>query len=600
MNTQHAFFLNAGGRALSATLFLPEAAARGTVLFVPPFVEERKGALPVFVRTARALAERGVASLFFDFGGCGDSEGEFDAQPPDVFEADCEAVWAWLARAFPAAPRALLGLRCGALLAARLAARRPGAAACVLWAPVTGPDFLRQLFQRRMVNDMVAYGKAREGRAELEARLRRGETVDLDGYPVSGAFCEWLEGLRVSDHPNAQRPTLNAQRSTSNVQRSTFNAQPQDGPLTCPLLVCSGGHDVKTATACAAAVDIPETLALRYPPFWNTVGHVDLSALVAETADWLARRFPLGAQVPSPAAAPPFFVDRSLSDDKRQTINDIPIPATATADCRLVSIGAGIRAVFDAPEGTLHAGALFLHGWSGDRTGPHRLFTRFARQLARQGWLCLRPDFTGRGLSDGEAADASIAGMAENARAALDALRGRLPPGAPVAVVAICSGCKVAVTLAADRPEIARLVLWSAESMGGLRSSATGLRKTLSTLTTYARKLGRPETWRKLLSGKVQTGMVTKALVKQETRSAEEAAWEDSVLKRFRAFRNPVLFVFGGSDPDAPGSSRAYARYCRAHNIPHTVHTIAHAGHSYYGEAWTRELSDVSLDFLSR
>jgi len=165
-------------------------------------------------------------------------------------------------------------------------------------------------------------------------------------------------------------------------------------------------------------------------------------------------------------------------------------------------------------------------------------------------------------------------------------------------VIAICSGCKVAVTLAADDPGIDRLALWSAESMGDLRSAATGLRKTGAMLLTYARKLTRPETWRKLISGKVQTGMVTKALVKQETRSAAEAAWENGVLARFRAFRRPVLFVFGGSDPDAPGSRAAYERYCRSHGIPHQTRLIAHAGHSYYGEAWTHELFEQTLAFL--
>ena len=84
--------------------------------------------------------------------------------------------------------------------------------------------------------------------------------------------------------------------------------------------------------------------------------------------------------------------------------------------------------------------------------------------------------------------------------------------------------------------------------------------------------------------------MVTKALVKHETRSAAEAEQEDVTLKQFRAFRHPILFVFGGSDPDAAGSSAAYSRYCKANGIPFTLHTIPHAGHSYYSEPWTQEL----------
>ena len=48
-----------------------------------------------------------------------------------------------------------------------------------------------------MVNDMVAYDKAREGRADLEARWRNGECVDLDGYPVTSALYNWLHKLTV-------------------------------------------------------------------------------------------------------------------------------------------------------------------------------------------------------------------------------------------------------------------------------------------------------------------------------------------------------------------------------------------------------------------
>jgi alpha/beta superfamily hydrolase len=547
MSTQHTFFLTADGRALSATCFVPDT-VRGAVLCVPPLVEERKGALSAFVQTARALAARGIATLLFDLRGCGDSDGAFEEQDPEGFERDCDAAWGWLAEQFPDVPRAALGLRCGALLALRLAARRPDMAACLLWAPVAGPDFIRQLLQRRMVNDMVAYGKAREGRADLEARWRNGECVDLDGYPVTSTLYNWLHALTPQAHP-------------------------------VPLCVSAGGHDARTASevSAAASADVT-TLDVRYPPFWNTVGHVDLDALITASVDWLDDRL----NVP-PVTAPTLSLDAQTAGAEL-----ITLPTAEGA----------VRATLDRPPGEPRAGTLFLHGWSGDRTGPHRLFTCFARQLAAQGDLCLRPDFIGRGLSDGTASQASIAGMADAARATLAELRARLPAGAPIRVVAICSGCKVAITLAAHEPGIDRLVLWSAESMGDLRSAATGIRKTGAMLLTYARKLTRPETWRKILRGKVQTSMVAKALVKQETRSAAEAAWENDVLKRFRTFRRPILFVFGGSDPDAPGSRAAYERYCRTHGIPHMTHLIAHAGHSYYGETWTRELFEQTSAFF--
>jgi alpha/beta superfamily hydrolase len=544
---QHAFFLAVQGRPLSATLFVPPT-LRGAVLFVPPFAEERKGALPVFVQAARFLAGHGIASLLFDFTGTGDSGGDFTDTPPDCFDAEAEAALDWLGRTFPSVKQAVLGLRTGASLASRLAARRPELTALVLWSPVSGPDFMRQLLQRRMVNDMVAYGQARESRAALEARLRAGDPVDLDGFLFSGAFYQWA--LQLEPRPAA-----------------------------IPVFLATGGHDEKGLAAFPEGAANVTRSELRHPPFWNTVGHVDLTNLIHATTAWLAAH----VAETSPAALPELSLNTVAP---RSELIDLNKPFTA-------------RACLDRPAGEPRGGLLFLHGWSGDRTGPHRLFVLAARQFAESGWLCLRPDFNGRGLSDGDGDDASIARMTENAQQALLALRQRLPPGAPVAVVAICSGCKVAIALAADTPNIDRLALWSAESMGSLRSSATGLRKTWSALVTYGTKLLRPETWKKLLSGKVQTGMVAKALVKHETRTPQEAAWEDGVLKRFRAFRSPILFVFGGSDPDAPGSSRAYESFCRRNGIPHSTHTVAHAGHSYYGDAWARELLDVSARFLN-
>ncbi|MCL1920996.1 MAG: alpha/beta hydrolase [Kiritimatiellaeota bacterium] len=551
--TEQSFFLPSHGRMLAATCFAPER-AKAAVLVVGPFVEERKGTLPAAVKLARKLAQDGIATLLFDFSGCGDSDGDFADTPPEAFGQDCEAAYAWLAQVFPSVPYMVLGIRTGAGLAARLAETHPEVAALALWSPVAGADFFKQLAQRRMVNDMVAYGKATESRASIEARLQNGETVDMDGYPISGAFYRWLH--EDAGGSRGRSPSIHL-----------------------PTFLATGGHDEKAAAAAFPDAPALTRCALRYPPFWNTVGHVDLSALLGETTGWI---LPFAGEQWSVVSG------QNFGTSELQNFRTLELPNFRTS-----------RAVLDAPPAPPTHGALFLHGWSGDRAGPHRLFVRFARALSARGCLCIRPDFIGRGLSDGDDSDASISGMADTAQTALDMLRKQLPPDAPIAVVAICSGCKVAIALASRNPGISRLMLWSAESMGSLRSAATGSRKTLNALKTYLRKLTRPETWRKILTGKVQTGMVTKALVKHETRTKDEAAWEDSVLSLFAKHRNPVSFVFGGSDPDAAGSRQAYARYCAKHGIPHTQHTIPHAGHSYYSEAWTRELIAITMSEMS-
>ncbi|MBQ9430476.1 MAG: alpha/beta hydrolase [Kiritimatiellae bacterium] len=530
---QSAGTIVSGGYSLSATLIRPQGPTRLAVLFLPPLFEERKGTLPLLVQSARSWAELGIASLIFDYAGCGDSEGEFADIDPGQFLDDADAALRWLRGKAPV-PVALVGVRVGCCLAAPLAARQPGVvAAAVFWAPVGGDLLLRQLFQRRMVNDMVAYGKARESRKDLTERLTvGGAAVDLDGYMLSAAVYGWLT-----------KQTIESPKGVS-------------------VLVARGSSEAYTPPRKA---NDASQLELRFPPFWNTVGHVELGALVAATGEWL----------------------EGFSGTR---IYELPEFGASDVCHSLPVRGKTLRMAVDRPSGPPKRGLLLLHGWSGDRTGPHRMFVRFARLRAAEGTLCVRPDFIGRGLSDGESSDATIADMAEDSGAALEWMKAQLPEGVPLEVLAICSGCKVAISLAVSHPEVARLWLWSAESMGSLRHAATGLRKTLQALKTYAGKALRPETWRKLLKGKVNTGLVTKALVKHETRSPEEARREDATLAEFRKFRNPVCFVFGGSDPDTKGSSEAYSRFCRKNGIPFTLNIVPNSGHSYYGEEWTQQL----------
>lgn len=547
--TQHSFFLTSGDIHLSATCFIPET-VRGTLLFIPPLFEERKGALPVFVKTARALAKQQIASLIFDFSGCGDSNGDVAMVTTERLEADCEIAIAWLKEHFASQPLLVLGLRVGAVLASRLAARCPDIDLLVVWSPVTGEAFVQHLLQRHMINNMVAYGKAQTSRATLETTLSQGGAIDLDGYRMSSALFHGLQ----------------------NLVPSAFQQ---------PGCLFSGGHDLKTCHAFAALSHQVQCRETRYPPFWNTVGHVALDVLIQETCLWVTSQL---AQ--SQTVVPPCPLQLA------------PAPLS-NAEFITLESPSRVAGILNTPVHPPRAGVLFLHGWSGDRTGPHRLFSLFAHQLTAAGQLCLRFDFTGRGLSAGDPSTASITQMVADAEAGLLYLQTRLPPHAPIALVAICSGCKVAITLAAAHQQIDRILLWSPESMGSLRSASTGWRKTVNALRSYGRKLTRPDTWRKVLSGRVHTRLVAKALVNHETRSASEAAAEDQTLRAFRAFCHPLLMVFGGSDPDAPGSRRAYEHFCRRHGIPCEIHTIPHAGHSYYSEPWTETLFRISHPFLA-
>ncbi len=580
-----------------------------TVLIVPSLVEERKACQRLLCETGRRLAAQGSAVLRFDPQGCGDAPAAFENFSLAGWSADLRAAARALRQQHPGVPQIWLGVRAGALLTLRLASEtaaedRPDA--LVLWEPVLGPAFVHQLLQRRRVNEMLAYGQVRTGRQSIEAALAAGQSVDFDGFPICGRLYRELQELLPA-------------------------------PWAGPGLIVSTGPDTRAADACLRLAPAATCRALRLPPFWNTVGIVDTHELIETTSSWIeeqraegrrqrsegrgqrldgrgqraevrGQRSEIESRTPeagnvAPVSQPPSLSCGSAFDLLPFLSGASSSFATPDGSERMVAIPGAhgcLRGVLHLPATARpHGRIVFLHGWSGDRTGPHRMFVHAARRLARLGYTCLRFDYRGRGDSDAAApGNASIETMTVDARAAIAWLRTEAPHAGPITLLAICSGCKVAIRAAAAEPDIARLALWSAEAMGSLRGSTAGLHRRLVLLRAYARKLLQRETWRKLLRGQVRTGMVGRALVQAEVRTPAEARTEDEALRVFRAFRGSLLFVFGESDPDTPGSSRAYTAYCRAGSMPHTCHIVPHAGHSYYGVDWEQEVLRVTETWL--
>jgi len=168
---------------LAATLHLPAGArpTRGwpSVLMCHGFTGSRIEAHFLFVKTSRALAANGLASLRFDFRGSGESSGRFRDMSILTELADALAAWEYLGRLPGVDPkrRALLGLSFGgavaALLAGGLAAERREPAGCVLWSAVGDPA---ELWRARLA------GLKRRGRGRLRFPLER------DGHQLGRRF----------------------------------------------------------------------------------------------------------------------------------------------------------------------------------------------------------------------------------------------------------------------------------------------------------------------------------------------------------------------------------------------------------------------------
>lgn len=248
-------------------------------------------------------------------------------------------------------------------------------------------------------------------------------------------------------------------------------------------------------------------------------------------------------------------------------------------------------------EGANRTGVVFCHGWSGGRLGPHRMFVKAARKLAAMGIYCLRPDFRGRGASEGDVAACGIQTMAVDTVNCMDYLANDINVS-NILLLGICSGAKVAISVAVQERDVSGLVLWSAEALGSLRKSETGRRKATASLAIYARKLLKPATWRKIVTGRVDTKSVKRAVMSTETRSHEEARREDRVLGRFRHFRRPVLFIYGGNDPDTALAGKSYETFCDNNSIPAETHVIPNANHSFYSLEWEAKVLDLTCTWI--
>lgn len=269
------------------------------------------------------------------------------------------------------------------------------------------------------------------------------------------------------------------------------------------------------------------------------------------------------------------------------------------------SAGRLIRGILAEPDAGPKAAVVLIHGWSGCRTGPHRILVESARELARRGFAALRFDLGGRGESDGDWRDCGLDEMIEDTAAAVGFVRDRYP-AAPVVLWGMCSGGNVALGTAAMRPDCARVVAWSTLPFQTHRTISADARRTGGMVREYLRKLLRAETWRKLAAGRVNFRMVLSALFGHFRRKKGGPAarnLKDSrrdIMRELEQYTGRILFLNGGADAEARSGRALYEAFCAEHHIAAAFDEVAGANHDFYSLDWKREAIAKSADWVEQ
>ena len=156
---QEPVIFKSNGEDIYGVLHRPSAKKRRgkgipAVVFCHGFTGNKVEAHRIFVKMARALEQKAIASLRFDFRGCGDSGGDFmnTTVMDEVEDTDCAIDFIKRRPGIDEERIGLIGLSLGGAVAAYAAGQHPEVKALALWAPAA--DLVEEEKQIREEKDI--------------------------------------------------------------------------------------------------------------------------------------------------------------------------------------------------------------------------------------------------------------------------------------------------------------------------------------------------------------------------------------------------------------------------------------------------------------
>ncbi|EMD82698.1 hydrolase 1, exosortase A system-associated [Pacificimonas flava] len=233
----------------------------------------------------------------------------------------------------------------------------------------------------------------------------------------------------------------------------------------------------------------------------------------------------------------------------------------------LVTYSAG-----EALTGWLHeaggdTGALVLPGGAQTRAGPHRLFLALSLALADAGIPSYRFDRSGLGDSGGD--DAGFRSAAPDIAAAAAAFRNAQPHLRTVVGIGLCDG---ATALLLTRSAVDRLILlnpWAIDQDEGAAMAPE------ETRAHYRRRLLQPESWKRILTGRVNPLPALRSLLSTRQASPptnERNALAAEIQQRMAGLPAPPHILLSDRDRTAQAFRRGPGRM-----LPVDTHAADHA-----------------------
>lgn len=593
------FWLGVDGFHIYVTAHMPiNLRSNGVVILCHAFAEEHKASYRVLVSLARRLAEAGFTVIRFDHRGYGDSTGEFERFTIYHWMDDLHAVIRLARERFTNMPLIIGGLRLGGTLAV-MSAQELQPDGLLLWQPIVNGKRFAQLNMARMKiqRQIMAYEAGEHEQAESHQgsimpyssiQLSEGDIfTDFNGYIITRQLYDDLASIDLLglDLPEGTK---------------------------CLLVQISGSIKLSGELARLherlRSLHHYSAIAIREQPIWSLLGLVEAEELINTTVKWALEVFPKRCEI---------------KGEPQELFSDMPTKLDGESIVIIGTKRGWLKGILSVPDSHNDIGIVFLHGWSGNRAGPHHMFTKLARSLKSDGYPSVRFDFYGRGESSGELFDGTLLTMIEDANCVIDWFAEHAPINKCI-TIGICSGGEVAVGCATHNG-VHGCILWSAPVFAGLKNRSREMRKRWSYFIEYLRKLFRLTTWRKLISGQIQFGIIMRILfgsakgnASRKSDAAVQAKSErtgdvapsealqlerkrlEAILKEFEGhYRKPTLMVYGTADPEAKPAIEWYQRIFEGGRVPNSVHLVRGANHSFYSIAWEQEVFDVTREWLS-